>query len=79
MPAQNASSQPPKPYRRYILCGILFLWALAVGLYALLYRKVTPDLKFICTYAASLLLPVLLCLVLIRRDRMMRTNRKKEE
>lgn len=61
------SSLPPKKRTLLLVVG-LELWVIGIALYAILKEKIVPSLDFYLLLGGSLILPIILYLVLRKRD-----------
>ena len=68
------SSLPPKKRTLLLVVG-LELWVIGIALYAILKEKIVPSWDFYLLLGGSLTLPIILYLVLRKRDAIRAQNR----
>nr|WP_314782410.1 hypothetical protein [uncultured Porphyromonas sp.] len=68
------SSLPPKKRTLLLVVG-LELWVIGIALYAILKEKIVPSWDFYLLLGGSLILPIILYLVLRKRDAIRAQNR----
>lgn len=68
-------SSLPKKKRTLLLVVGLELWVIGIALYAILKEKIVPSWDFYLLLGGSLILPIILYLVLRKRDAIRAQNR----
>ena len=68
-------SSLPQKKRTLLLVVGLELWVIGIALYAILKEKIVPSWDFYLLLGGSLILPIILCLVLRKRDAIRAQNR----